>query len=150
MELSALAVDQLFQALDSTPQKQRTGNLVHYRAPNIDIWVGDLFDLSSSALDAVDAVYDRAALVALPEAMRKRYAAHLTALTDGARQLLVTFEYDQREHAGPPFSVSEKEVRQLYGEHYRLREIARKPIEGGFRGKLEAEIETWMLERMES
>ena len=87
VELSPLAINELFQGLAITPDTSPCGKLVHHSAANIDIWVGDIFDLSSQKLGAIDAVYDRAALVALPEDMRPRYAAHLSALTRGAQQL---------------------------------------------------------------
>jgi thiopurine S-methyltransferase len=80
-------------------------------------FVGDIFDLSRATLGPVDAIYDRAALVALPETMRNRYAAHLMEITDHAPQLLICFDYDQSLQPGPPFSISDEEV----GRHYRGR-----------------------------
>ena len=55
----------------------------------------------------VDAVYDRAALVALPPAMRDRYAPHLVAITGGAlRRLLACFEYGESLLVeAPPHSI---------------------------------------------
>lgn len=47
--------------------------------------------------------------------MRVRYVALLRALLpNGARILTITFDYDQSRLAGPPFSVPEAELRQLY------------------------------------
>ena len=74
-ELSEAAVEQLFKDLDVKPERSALGELAQYSADGIDIFVGDIFDLSASVLGAVDVVYDRAALVALPEEMRPRYAA---------------------------------------------------------------------------
>lgn len=146
VELSSLAINELYSALDLVPEISSTGKLVRYSATNIDVWVGDIFDLSSSMLGAVDAIYDRAALVALPEQMRQRYAAHLIALTHGASQLLVTYEYDQRLYDGPPFSVDEKEIRQLYGANYHLKQVAQEQIAGGLKGEVAAAITTWHLQ----
>lgn len=145
-ELSPLAINELFQVLDLAPVITPAGKLTCYSATNIDIWVGDIFDLSSSMLGAVDAIYDRAALVALPEEMRRRYAVHLTALTHGAQQLLIAFEYDQRLYDGPPFSVREKELRRHYGDNYQLKQVAQEQIAGGFKGKVEATITTWLMQ----
>ena len=36
--------------------------------------------------------------------------------TPGLRYLLCAYEYDQGVYPGPPRSVREKEVRELYGE----------------------------------
>ena len=77
---------------------------------------GDFFDLTRDDLAQVSAVYDRASLVALPPEMRSRYARHLVdILPKGAPILLVAFDYAQHEMSGPPFAVSEAEVRALYG-----------------------------------
>ena len=77
--------------------------------------VGDLF----GSADVVDCsgLYDRAALIALPEGMRERYAAHLAAiLPSGCAGLLVTLDYPQAEMSGPPFAVDEALVAQLLTE----------------------------------
>jgi thiopurine S-methyltransferase len=74
----------------------------------IAIWQGDVF-----ALDGVrcDALYDRAALIALPPELRPRYAAHTDGLLrDGAERLVVTFAYDQTALDGPPYSVPDDEL----------------------------------------
>jgi thiopurine S-methyltransferase (Se/Te detoxification family) len=109
-ELSEVAVKQLFSELAIEPKITAIDDIRRHSADNIDIFVGDIFDLSRSVLARVDAIYDRAALVALPEAMRGRYAAHLIKITDRAPQLLISYDYDQSLVDGPPFSVSNEEV----------------------------------------
>jgi thiopurine S-methyltransferase len=117
-ELSKIAIEQLFKKLGVEPTVARVGEVDHYSAGNIDIFGGDIFHLSSKVLGLVDAVYDRAALVALPEDLRKRYTEHVTAITDKAPQLLICYEYDQRLMEGPPFSVSNEEVNRRYRDSY--------------------------------
>ena len=112
------------------PEVSKSGTLAHYGAKNIEIYVGDFFDLSAETLGQVDAVYDRAALVALPVEMRRLYTRHLMALTQAASQLLITLEYDQSQMAGPPFSVSGDEISAHYGDHYRPDLISSKAIDG--------------------
>lgn len=144
-ELSAIAIEELFQELGVEPEVKDAGKLKHYAAPGIDMFVGDIFDLSAAALGPVDAVYDRAALVALPEAMRADYVRHLIAITASAPQLLISFEYDQAAMAGPPFAVDELEVRRHYGEAYRLRCIERADVVGGLKGIVAAKECVWLL-----
>ena len=81
------------------------------------IFCGDFFELAPELLGPVDRVWDRAALIALPEAARVRYVRHLRALA-GDRWLLMqnTLEYDQSVMQGPPWSVSDEEVRRHYGD----------------------------------
>ncbi|SDW41296.1 thiopurine S-methyltransferase [Nitrosomonas communis] len=146
-ELSSIAINELFAALGLVPEITPVGALSRYSAKNIDIWVGDIFDLTSSMLGAVDAIYDRAALVALPEHMRNRYTAHLIALTHAAPQLLITYEYDQHLYDGTPFSVPEKELKQYYGGTYQLQQMAQDQIAGGLKGKVEAATVIWLLQR---
>jgi thiopurine S-methyltransferase len=80
-ELSDLAVTQLFAELGIEPIISAVGKLRLFQGEKIDIFVGDLFDLSREILGPVDATYDRAALVALPEPTRARYTEHLKAIT---------------------------------------------------------------------
>src|SRR5688572_14767150 len=80
-ELSHLAVDQLFSELGLEPKISR-GAVTRYTAHNLEIFVGDIFDVTRKRLGRVDAIYDRAALVALPEKMRKHYTRHLMRITD--------------------------------------------------------------------
>ena len=114
-ELSPLAVESLFDRLGMTPTVEALGDVERRTAAGLDVFVGDIFALSAAVLGCVDAVYDRAALIALPPDMRERYAAHLRALSKGAPQLLITLDYDQSRMAGPPFAVGEDEIRRHYG-----------------------------------
>jgi thiopurine S-methyltransferase len=77
--------------------------------------------------------------------MRDAYADHLLALTGGARELLVTFEYDQAKIAGPPFSVTEAEVRARYGSLYRLERAETRDVPGGLKGLCPARESAWLL-----
>lgn len=145
-ELSALAVEQLFAELGIAPVISAAGPLTHYSAPALDIFQGDIFDLSRQALGPVDAIYDRAALVALPASMRARYAAHLMDLTATAPQLLLCFEYDQSLVNGPPFSVAPEETRALYGAAYGVSLLESTPLAGGLKGKYETTEHVWLLD----
>ncbi|WP_424196167.1 thiopurine S-methyltransferase [Ampullimonas aquatilis] len=144
-ELSELAVKQLFDELGVVPNIAPLGSLQHYSQTGIDIFMGDIFALTSSMLGKVDAVYDRAALVALPAPMRERYSAHLTALTHQAKQLLICYEYDQNLQAGPPFSVTQAEVTQHYAGAYDLHLLQSSELAGGLKGKCAATEKVWLL-----
>lgn len=145
-ELSTIAVEDLFKNLKLTPSITPLGEIAHYHAENLDIFVGDIFKLEQQQLGQVDAVYDRAALVALPEEMRKLYTKHLMALTHHAPQLLVCFEYDQTLHAGPPFSISAKEVQQHYADYFAVHLLATVEVAGGLKGKCAAAEHVWLLQ----
>jgi thiopurine S-methyltransferase len=146
-ELSTIAIEDLFKNLNITPNIKMLGEIKHYSAANIDIFVGDIFKLSPAMLGAVDAVYDRAALVALPDEMRKLYTAHLQMLTKQAPQLLICFEYDQTLHAGPPFSISANEVKQHYQANYDVNLLASEDLVGGLKGQTPAIENVWLLKQ---
>lgn len=144
-ELSELAIEQLFTQLDLEPTIEQLANLRLYSADNIDIFVGNIFDLTRDMIGDVDAVFDRAALVALPEDMRKTYTKHVIDVTSCAPQLLLTFEYGVSDVAGPPHSIPQDEVVALYGNHYHLQTLEPFDIVGGFRGASKAIEHVWHL-----
>ena len=130
VELSRIAVGQLFADLGVTPAITPLGALDRYCASGHRHLRGrHLRPVTRHPWVQVDAVYDRAALVALPagDGVRDRYAAHLIAITDRAPQLLITYEYDQRQQDGPPFSVDADEVGRHYGQSHAPRLLGPPP-----------------------
>lgn len=147
VELSTLAITQLFDELNLQPRVERSGSLVRYSADGIDIFVGDFFELTSDQLGPVDAIYDRAALVALPPDMRTRYAAHLYEITDAAPQFLVVFVYDPAEMDGPPFPIPRAEIERLYSDRYSITAIADKTFAGLLKDICAATEHVWLLRK---
>ena len=152
-ELSSLAVEQFFaeHALQPAVRESRYGR--HYETGPIEIVCGDAFRLDAEALAGCAAVYDRAALIALPPDLRRRYAGALYAcLPQGCRGLLVTLEYPQHEKAGPPFSVAGDEVHALYGQAWQVELLERRDIlaqQPGFQAEGVTDLHTsaWRLQR---
>ena len=137
-ELSEMAVGELFEEMSLAPDIETIGPLRLYKAQNIDIYVGDIFDLTGAMLGQVDAIFDRAALVALPPDMRKRYAKHLMAITANATQLLITFDYDQADLTPPPHAIDEAEVEMHYGAFYEINVLEARDIKEGLKGRAKA------------
>jgi thiopurine S-methyltransferase len=144
-ELSELAIEQLFIEIGMVPKVLEVGQVKHYSATNIDIFVGNIFHLSDKLIGSVDAIYDRAALVAMPKDMRHRYTAHLMKITANAPQLLICYEYHQALMEGPPFSVSNEEINQHYKDSYDLTLIVSADVSGGLKGKYVAKENIWLL-----
>ena len=125
VELSRLAVDTFFAENGLTPEVTEEPPFRRSRADEIDLLCGDFFALETRHLAAVAAVYDRAALIALPPELRTRYAAHLDAiLPSQVPRLLITLEYDQTRMAGPPFAVHPDEIDELFSRHHRIQTLA--------------------------
>lgn len=115
IELSPLAVEAFFAENHLQPTTHQQGNFLVSEIDGLQILCGDFFALRSENLGIIEAVYDRAALVALPQQMRIDYVAQLSAsLKPGVKTLLVAFDYLQAEMSGPPFSVSSAEIENLY------------------------------------
>ena len=129
VELSQLAVDAFFAENGLNPTVTQVSGFSRYRVDEIEVLCGDFFDLPAALLDDIGAVYDRAALIALPPDLRLRYAAHLeTLLPARVPHLLITLEYDQAQRSGPPFSVHTQEIAQLFGQRYRLSVLAQLDV----------------------
>jgi thiopurine S-methyltransferase len=125
VEISRIAIEAFFSENRLDPLTEPAGRFTRWRYQGLDILCGDFLDLDKSVLGTLDAVYDRAALIAMPPVMRPRYAAHLAALTDRKTcALLITLEYNQLEMAGPPFSVSVDEVNRLFSDNYSIECLA--------------------------
>ena len=144
-ELSQIAIEQLFMNLGVQPEISEVGEVDLWSAKNLDIFVGDIFALSRKSLGPVDAIYDRAALVAFPQDMRNRYTAHLTEMTAKAPQLLICYDYDQSLMEGPPFSISHEEVHRHYRADYDVTLIASTDVAGGLKGKCAAKENAFLL-----
>ena len=129
VELSPIAVQAFFNENGYTPQRVTGARFDSYTANGIRILCGDFFDLGKDDLANVGAVYDRAALIALPPEMRERYVSHLAGILPRAPQiLLITVDYPQHEMQGPPFSVTSGEVEQLYREYAEVRLLANHDV----------------------
>lgn len=145
VELSALAILDLFQELSITPEINQVGEFSRYSADGINIFVGDFFQFSPELAEKIDAIYDRAAMVALPSQMRSDYTAHLIKLSHTAPQLLVTYEYQQELIDGPPFSISKQEVEQHYAKAYTIRVLDQVEVEGGMKGQVPSSETVYLL-----
>jgi len=144
-ELSEFAVTELFKQLDVAPTIKETGSLKHYSAPNIDIYVGNIFDLTQEILGHVDAIYDRGAYVALPKTIRINYSQHLMHITKNASQLLIAYEYNQSLMKGPPFSIPLNELENNYQETYEISNLVCQDVDRGLKGKCTAIENVWIL-----
>jgi len=128
VEMSSTACKAFFEENKISPKVSKLGDGLGYSNDKITLFVGDFFQLNTQLLGHVDAVYDRAALIALPMELRQRYAAHLTELlAPHATIFLITTSYNQNEMQGPPFSVNAHEVNALFSERFNIQLLYSKP-----------------------
>ncbi|MDQ3203958.1 MAG: thiopurine S-methyltransferase [Pseudomonadota bacterium] len=122
IELSEKAVEDFFSEHHFDPNVSEQGPFKVYRAGSIELWCGDFFELTAGDVADCTALYDRAALIALPPAMRQQYAAHLNRIMPReSLGLMITLDYDQSQMDGPPFAVLDDEVQGLFAGFWTLK-----------------------------
>jgi thiopurine S-methyltransferase len=118
VEVAEEAVEEFFSEQGLTPVVSEKGRFEVWKAENIELWKGDFFKFPQKKAGTFDLIYDKAALVALPTEMRKRYAEKIRALTGSHTiYLLHHFVYPEDEMNGPPFSVTPDEIDRLFGDY---------------------------------
>jgi thiopurine S-methyltransferase len=119
VELSPIAVRDFFQENHLKPAKRRLGKFSLWQHGRISILCGDYFSLKKKDLGIIDMVYDRAALTALPEDIRRLYVAHMQVIVpDSAEVFLLTMEdAEENESLSQALGVG-KEISGLYAENY--------------------------------
>ena len=127
IDLSPVAAREFLCAHRLDYTETRGARYAVFECPGFRLLAGDFFALEAQDLAGVAAVYDRAAFVALPPALRRRYAQHLLTLLD-APLLLLSMVYPEHEIEGPPYSVPESEIRVLFGGRRRVRHLGEEDI----------------------
>ena len=124
VELSDIAAQAFFQenGLDVTTEEIQP--FTRYSGSNIEIWVGDFFAMEPEHAGHIDAIYDRAALIALPIANRQAYITQCDKLGgDTQKTLLVGLEYLPDAIVPPPFSMSRSDIEAAYGFGYSVEHL---------------------------
>jgi len=133
IELSEIAVQEFFAEQQRRPHISSDGDLKLYHHGPFSLYCGDIFCLQAKHLHECSVVFDRASLIALPQAMRGRYADLLTTiLPESSQTLLITLEYGQGKLQGPPFCVDQNEVQRLFSGAWSISEVG--VIEENIRG----------------
>jgi len=110
VELAEKAIHEFFVDHDLVYRATSGPYLDRYSADDlpITIYCGDYFKFDAPVFDAL---YDRGALVAVPDWLRRAYIEHTKKLLcPGALRMVITLEYDQSIVQGPPFSVLPGEI----------------------------------------
>jgi thiopurine S-methyltransferase len=128
-ELSPIAIQDFFASCGLVATRTADRGFVRHAVGPFEIIEGDALALTPGMLGPVAAVYDRAALIALPTEMRRAYVASLASLLPpGGRMLLIALEYPQAERNGPPFAVAAEEIRRLYESDFELEALERRDV----------------------
>lgn len=124
VELSQQAVEEFWQENRLEPTISLIDGFRCYQHEQLSIYCGDFFALTAQQAGPLAAVYDRGALVALPPEMRRDYVRQLRCLLKSGNQLLcISYDYDQQQRPGPPFSVPQADLTELFGDWCTIEKI---------------------------
>jgi thiopurine S-methyltransferase len=130
VEASEIAVKDFLTENNLSAKISSYAGFTIYKARNIEMWQGDFFKLPEHKLPAVDVIYDKAALIALPPGMRKAYVSKIFDLISSHTQILLhLFDYRQQEMTGPPFSVPIAEVKEYFGKRFTIDILERNELD---------------------
>ena len=88
---------------------------VEATSDNLRLLHANIFDVKPTMFEGFDAIYDRAALVALLPKQREQYATHcLSLLKPGGNILLITYDSPVEDNQGPPFPVRAGTIERLF------------------------------------
>lgn len=143
IELSLEAIEQFLGEGRGEISRFHQDDFDVWRQGSIELWGGDFFHFHIAQAAEIGAFYDRAALIALPEATRQRYAFHLAQLIPpGSRGLLVSLVRAPGDDRGPPYTVEAGEVQRLLSPNFELTHLEEgAPEEHGWRESV------WVLQR---
>ena len=120
LEMVEEAIQSFFEENKLNVVRETIDEQIHHTSEPFTIIEGDIFNLKAGLTQA-DAWYDRAAMIAIPPTMREVYVEQIRQLTKpNAVGLLITFAYPQEEMEGPPFSLSDNDVKELFSNGFEV------------------------------
>ena len=120
LEMVEEAIQSFFEENKLNVTRETIDEQIHHTSEPFTIIEGDIFNLKAGLTQA-DTWYDRAAMIAIPPTMREVYVEQIRQLTKpNAVGLLITFAYPQEEMEGPPFSLSDNDVKELFSNGFEV------------------------------
>jgi thiopurine S-methyltransferase len=118
VELSKIAIEAYFEARKVKPSREKRGRFIIWRERNVEIWCGDIFDLTKKELGDIRMLYDCASLTAFSPDSRPHYVEHFhEKLSQQSKILLMTTESPDEHQSNSALSI-DPEVRTLYEMNY--------------------------------
>ncbi len=112
-ELNEIACQQFFEENELPLEISPQGDHTLFNTEQLTLCQGDIFTMPKQLTQGCNGFYDRAALIAWPETMRRQYVQTLAELLpEGARGLLITLDFAEDVISGPPFAVSQNWIEQ--------------------------------------
>jgi thiopurine S-methyltransferase len=134
VDVSPVAIESFLAENQLHARTRGEADGTHYEITNapgggIEIINGDAFALDPDEVAHCNVFYDRAALIAMPAPMRRRLVDELyVQLPAGSAGLLITLAYPENEMQGPPFSVDDAEVEDLFDGRWQVDRLEYRDI----------------------
>jgi len=131
IEFVSQSVIDFFKQHNITYQKTSDDVIDVYRgiSSDVTIYCGDIFRVNGEILGKFDAIWDRGSFIAINPSDRQKYARLMRSLmTSQTRYYLQAVCYDQSQHRGPPFSVTDDHMKEVFGEDFEI-QIREDPFE---------------------
>lgn len=115
IEIATQATEEFFSENKIEHTIREAGEYTIYESNSLTIICGDILNVTSELTGNIGFIYDRAATVALPPAMRAQYFSKLKELSQEKTELLLITGHSLVEDLiGPPFSVPKEEIELAY------------------------------------
>lgn len=130
IEISEKAIKEFLHEQNLNATESSFADFKIFKTDSITLWCGDFMKLPAHKLPAIDLIYDKAALVALPPEKRPEYAEKLLSLcSDSTFIMLHHFTYNQDEMPGPPFSVSDQELNAYFRDKFKAEILEKNELD---------------------
>lgn len=136
VEFSSLACEAFLSENKIPFTKHSQNNFEVYRGDRITLYNGDFFKLDAKLLGTIGAIYDRAALIALPPEIRAQYTEHMIHLVKECASnplhfIQIVLERSPHDSNGPPFSVRPVDLDRYYSRDFTLKLLSREQVDLG-------------------
>jgi len=124
-ELVSQAIEEFMTEQGVSLESEEYGDRRWWKTAGLGILQGDFMQVSLDDIGSLQAIWDRAAMVAIRPEGRERYAAKLVELLEsGGRILLVTWDADRPADVGPPYRLRATDVNDLYQSYGTVEQMA--------------------------
>ena len=120
IEFTRVAVERFLSENNLEHTIVKHPSYIEFSSERFTILNGNILAIPSDLIQA-EAWYDRAAMIAINPDLREDYVSQIRQQTKvGAVGLLITYSYPQEEMEGPPFSLNNGDVFQLFQDGFRV------------------------------
>lgn len=128
-ELNESACEQFFEENELSLHREKVGEHQLFHTEQLSVCQGDIFSMPQTLVEGCTGFYDRAALIAWPDDMRRNYVECLGKLLPSkSRGLLITLDFAPDVISGPPFAVSQSWVEENMADLFDIELLSEEDV----------------------